>query len=369
MVDLLLDLVSLESPTDVRETQVPVQQRLTDELERRGFAVRHLEGSRTGGHLYARPVERRRGIPGQLLIGHCDTVWPVGTLESMPAQLDGRRVRGPGSFDMKAGLVQGLFAVEALRGLGLQPPATPVWLVNSDEEIGSPESSRWVRLLARHVARAFVLEPAFGLEGYLKTRRKGVSRYRVTVKGVAAHAGLEPTKGSSAIVELANVIQRLHAFTDLERGTTVNVGKVRGGSRPNVVAAEASAEVDVRVTSTGDAEELDRKIRALQPSTEGTEIIVEGGTGVPPMERTARNRSLWEEAVAAAERLGIDLGEFMAGGRSDGNTTSRFTATLDGLGAVGEGAHALHESVNAPALVERAALLAELLMSPVRALR
>jgi glutamate carboxypeptidase len=266
---------------------------------------------------------------------------------------------------MKAGLVQGLFAVEALRELGFEPPATPVWLVNSDEEVGSPESRKWVRLLARHVVRAFVLEPAFGLEGHLKTRRKGVSRYRVTVKGVAAHAGLDPTAGASAIQELADLISRLHALTDHDRGVTVNVGQVRGGSRPNVVAAEASAEVDVRVASTADAEELDEKIRHLAPSTQGTTIVVEGGIGAPPLERTARNRLLWEEAVAAAERLDIELDEFMAGGRSDGNTTSQFTATLDGLGAVGEGAHALHEAVDAGAMAERAALLAELLMSPL----
>lgn len=365
MVALLVELASLESPTDVVETQAPVQRRLTEELEARGFVVRHLSGERTGGHLYARPAERRRGAPGQLLIGHCDTVWPVGTLTSMPVEVEGGRIRGPGSFDMKAGLVQGIFAVQALNALGVDLPATPVWLINSDEEVGSPESSRWIRLLATHVARVFVLEPAFGLDGHLKTRRKGVSRYRVTVRGVAAHAGLDPTRGASAIVELSHVIQELHALTDLEGGTTVNVGKVSGGTRPNVIAAEAAAEVDVRVASTSAAEELDRRIRALEPTTRDTEIIVEGSIGSPPLERTERNRVLWDEAVSAADRIGIELGEFMAGGRSDGNTTSQYTATLDGLGAVGEGAHALHESVIVRSMAERAALLAELLMSPV----
>lgn len=365
MVALLTELASLESPTDVVASQGPVQRRLTAELQRRGFSVRHLSGDRTGGQLYARPEARRHGVPGQLLIGHCDTVWPMGTLASMPVAVEGARIRGPGSFDMKAGLVQGLFAVQALEALDLAPPATPVWLINSDEEVGSPESGRWVRLLARRVARAFVLEPAFGLDGHLKTRRKGVSRYRVTVRGVPAHAGLDPTGGASAIVELSHVIQRLHALTDLEGGTTVNVGKVSGGTRANVIAAEASAEVDVRVVSTEAAEALDRRIRALEPSTDDTEIVVEGGIGAPPLERTERNRALWEAAVAAAERIGIDVDEFMAGGRSDGNTTSQYTATLDGLGAVGEGAHARHESVVIAAMPERAALLAELLMSPL----
>ena len=365
MVDALVELASLESPTDVPETQQAVQRRLTDALERSGFAVRRIPGRRTGGHLYARPSERERGRPGQLLIGHTDTVWPVGTLEAMPVRVDNGHVYGPGTFDMKAGLVQGVFAVEALDRLGLEPPATPVWIINSDEEIGSPESRRWVRLVARNVVRTFVLEPAFGPEGRLKTARKGIARFRVTVRGAPAHAGLDPTAGASAIAELAYLIQRLHALTDMERGTTVNVGTIRGGTRANVVAAEAVAEVDVRVTSLADGEEISRAIRAIEPVTPGTSIHVEGGVGMPPLERTDRNRALWTEARAAGERLGLDLEDFMAGGGSDGNTTSQFTATLDGLGAIGDGAHATHEMVSIDGMVERAALLAELLMLPV----
>jgi glutamate carboxypeptidase len=261
--------------------------------------------------------------------------------------------------------MQGIFALEALNALGLEPPATPVWIINSDEEIGSPESRRWVRLVARNVARTFVLEPAFGPDGKLKTARKGVARFRVTVRGAPAHAGLDPTAGASAISELAHVIQELHALTDLQRGTTVNVGTIRGGTRPNVIAAEATAEVDVRVTTLAEGVEISQAIHALQPRTPGTSIHVEGGVGIPPLERTDRNRALWAEAVAAAERLGIELQEFTSGGGSDGNTTSQFTATLDGLGAVGDGAHALHESVQIDAMVVRGALLAELLMAPL----
>jgi glutamate carboxypeptidase len=283
----------------------------------------------------------------------------------MPVLVEDGHVKGPGTFDMKAGIVQGIFATRAIRELGLEPPATPVWLLNSDEETGSPESRRWMRLLARNVARTFVLEPAFGPEGLLKTARKGVQRYTITVRGRAAHAGLEPTAGASAIGELAHVIHQLHGLTDLVKGTTVNVGTITGGTRPNVIAAEASAEVDVRIMTMEDAEEVDRQIRAIQPSTPGTTIHVEGGRGIPPLEKTARNRALWEAAVEAGTRLGLQLDEFTAGGGSDGNTTSQFTATLDGLGAIGDGAHAIHEGVLIDGMAERAALLAELLMAPL----
>lgn len=365
MVALLVELAGQESPTDVPETQLAVQRRLSDALEARGYVVRKIRGTRTGGHLFARPSSRKKGRPGQLLIGHSDTVWPLGTLSTMPVVVEDGRVRGPGTFDMKSGLVQGLFAVEALQVLGYDPPATPVWFINSDEEIGSPESRRWVRLVARNVVRAFVLEPAFGPRGSVKTARKGVARFTVTVRGKAAHAGLDPTGGASAIQELSHVVHRLHDLTDLGRGTTVNVGVVRGGTRPNVVAAEAEADVDVRFLTLQDAEAVEKAIRALRPRTEGTSLRVRGGLEVPPLEPTPRNRVLWHEALAAAQRLGIELDESTVGGGSDGNTTSQFTATLDGLGPIGDGAHAPHEFVVVQSMVERAALLAELLMAPV----
>jgi glutamate carboxypeptidase len=365
MVDLLVALATLESPTDVPEAQVPVQAVLTRALEERGMRVRKVQGRLTGGLLYARPLRRARGRPAQLLIGHSDTVWPIGTTTIMPVAVEDGLVRGPGTFDMKAGLVQGIFALEALARLGLDPPATPVWIINSDEEIGSPESIRWVRAVARRVARAFVLEPSYGADGRLKTARKGVGRFRVTVRGIPAHAGLDPTAGASAIVEMANVVLRLHALTDIERGTTLNVGTVRGGTRRNVVPAEATAEVDLRVATAEDGAAISRVIHHLQPKTPGTTIHIEGDLATPPLERTPRNRALWHQAAAAGERLGLSLQEYAAGGASDGNTISQFTATLDGLGAIGDGAHARHESVSAAGMPERAALLAELLMAPL----
>jgi glutamate carboxypeptidase len=365
MVEMLVSLVEKESPTDVVASQAAVQSQLSDALCELGFGVRHVPGRETGGHLFAVPEHRERGKPAQLLIGHSDTVWPLGTLETMPVVVENGHVRGPGTFDMKAGIVQGIFALRALRELGHQPPATPVWFINSDEETGSPESKRYVRLIAKHVARAFVLEPALGLVGHLKTARKGVGRFVVRVHGKAAHSGLDPTGGASAIHELMHVVQRLHAITDLERGVTVNVGVVRGGSRVNVIAAEAEAEVDVRILSASDGEAIAETIHAMRALTPGTSLEIEGGIQIPPLERTARNRLLWQAATEAGGRLGMDLTEDISGGGSDGNTTSLYTATLDGLGPRGDGAHANHEHVEIESLVDRAALVAELLMSPV----
>jgi glutamate carboxypeptidase len=365
MVELLVELASLESPTDVPESQAPVQASLTRALEERGMRVRRVAGRLTGGLLYATPRRRVRRRPAQLLIGHSDTVWPIGTLATMPVTVDDGHVRGPGTFDMKAGLVQGIFALEALAALGLEPPATPVWIINSDEEIGSPESARWVRQVARCAARALVLEPSYGPEGRLKTARKGVGRFRVTVRGIPAHAGLEPTAGASAIFEMADVVLRLRALNDPERGTTINVGTIRGGTRRNVVAAEAVADVDLRVATAEEGRAVAEVIHRMQAKTRGTSIHVDGGLATPPLEPTARNRALWCQALLAGQHLGLALQEITAGGASDGNTTSQYTATLDGLGAIGDGAHARHESVSIVAMPERAALLAELLMAPV----
>ena len=365
MVDMLATISSHESPSDVPGSQLAVQDELAKVLQEMGFRIRHIPGRKTGGHLLAVPINRDRNLPVQLLIGHTDTVWPIGTLDSMPVEIENGIIQGPGTFDMKGGIVQGIFALRAIQNLGLECPATPLWFINSDEEIGSPESQRYVRMLSRIAARALILEPGLGEEGKLKTARKGVGRFRILIHGEAAHSGLDPTSGASAIEELANVVQQLHSLTDLERGITVNVGVVQGGTRVNVKAAEAEADVDVRVASRDDGEVVRQTIRGLTPRTEGTTLEVLGGIQVPPLEQTARNRKLWGAALAAARRLGIDLKEGTSGGASDGNTTSQYTATLDGLGALGDGAHALHEHVVINTLPVRAALLAELLLSPV----
>ena len=314
--------------------------------------------------MLARRCEEKGGA-SQLLLGHCDTVWKVGTIKTMPVVLEGDRLRGPGVFDMKGGLTQIVFALNILSGLGLEPKVSPLVLVNSDEEIGSPESKPAIEEASKRVVRAFVAEPGMGLEGRVKTARKGWGRFHFTVTGKAAHAGLDPTGGVSAILEMSHLIQTLHALTDLGRGLTVNVGVVSGGTRSNVIAPEATCEVDVRVLAQSDGLEVEERIRALHPTLAGASLAVEGGFEVPPLERTPRNRALWEAASGAARELGMELEEDVAGGGSDGNTTSRFTATLDGIGPVGDGAHAPHEFLFVDKLVERTALLARLiLLSP-----
>jgi glutamate carboxypeptidase len=362
MISFLMELASMESPSDVPESQLPVQAHLTSALEELGFKVEKTPGRRTGGHLLAKPKNRDPDRPLQLLLGHCDTVWKLGTLETMPVELEGNRLRGPGVFDMKAGLTQMIFALRILRKLKLEPEATPVILINSDEEIGSPESGPAIRQAAQEVIRAFIPEPGMGSEGKLKTLRKGWGRFTIEVKGKAAHAGLDPKGGASAILELSHLIQALHAMTDLDRGLTVNVGVISGGTRSNVIAPEATGEVDVRVLTKEDGEEIEKRIRSLTATVPGTSLEIDGGLLVPPLERTPRNRALYEEAVGVAQELGLELDEDMAGGGSDGNTTSQFTATLDGLGAVGDGAHAPHEFLFVDKQVERCALLARLLL-------
>jgi glutamate carboxypeptidase len=364
MVALVQEFVALESPSTVPESQLPVLQLLTDTLQHCSYDAHRIPGRQTGGHVLARPHQRRRQHPIQLLLGHCDTVWPVGTLKDMPLELGEGIMRGPGVYDMKAGIVQMLYALRALQTLHLEPTVTPVVFINSDEEIGSRESTRHIRRLARIADRAFVLEPSLGLEGKLKIARKGVGNFTVTVKGKAAHAGLNPDSGASAILELSYVIQQLFALNDPANGVTVNVGMIDGGLRPNVVAPESRAMVDVRILTREDAYRVEERIRQLQARTPGVTLEITGQIGRLPMEPTLRNTALWEQAQTLGRFLPLEVEGGVAGGASDGNTTSLLTATLDGLGAVGDGAHARHEFIYFPQMVERAAFLALLLLAP-----
>lgn len=364
MIQLLKQLVLVESPSLAPEAQAPVFDVLASRLEAIGYATRRIPGRQTGGMLLARPAQRPRCAPAQVMIGHTDTVWPQGTLDSMPLLIDGNRMAGPGVYDMKSGLVQTIFALQAIHDLALQPSVTPLVFMNSDEEIGSSESSRHISRLAQVVERAFILEPALGLDGRLKTGRKGVMRFDVTVVGKAAHAGLAPQEGVSAILELSHVIQALFALNDFARGVTVNVGVAAGGTRPNVVAAQATAQVDVRVPTAADGQRVVEAILALSPTLPGASVHVRELRVTPPLELTPRNQQLWRMALDLGRLLGLTLDHGMAGGASDGNTTSQFTATLDGLGAIGDGAHARHEFIFTDKLVERTALLALLLLAP-----
>jgi glutamate carboxypeptidase len=366
MCDVLAQLASAESPSQDAEAQREAFALLARPLEELGFAVRPVRGSGVGDHLYARPRDRTYGGPLQLLVGHLDTVWPLGTATSMPVRVVEGRLYGPGVFDMKGGLVQMLFALRVLAELDVQPAATPVVFIGSDEELGSLDSKRHLVRLARAAARVFVLEPAFGPSGKLKTERKGVGRYTLEISGRAAHAGVSPERGVSAILELSYQIQRLFSLNDPESGITVNVGAIDGGLRPNVVAPTASAVVDVRVRSEEDGRKVEAAIRALEPMQEDATIRVTGSMGRPPMLPTARNHALWLAAKRVGAELGLALDEARVGGASDGNLTSLHAATLDGLGPIGDGAHAEHEHVEVARLPERAALLALLLTEPIR---
>ena len=363
-VDLVGRLARVESPTDDGLSQAGVHAVLRPAFEALGFDVRTVRSRSTGDHFLARPRTRRSGAPCQLLVGHTDTVWPLGTLASMPVQAIDGRLHGPGTLDMKGGVTSIVFALRALAALDLRPGVTPLVFLNADEEIGSPDSKRWVRRLSRLACRALVVEPPMGPEGLIKTARKGVGRYEITIRGRAAHAGLEPEAGASAILELGHLVRRLDGLNDPDRGTTVNVGVVAGGTRPNVVAAMARASVDTRFTSLDAGERLGRAIAALEPTVPGTSLEVSGDVGVPPLERTPRNRRLWLRARELGSSLGLELDETLVGGGSDGNTTSLHTATLDGLGCVGDGAHATHEHIVIDRSLERCALLALLMLEP-----
>ena len=373
----LEELVVHESPSLVPEAQEPIFELIGEALDEIGYEIRRIPGNESGGQLLAAPSGRDFGgvdltastpdsvslSPVQLLIGHCDTVWPIGTLKKMPVRIDDSIMRGPGVFDMKAGLAQTIFALQALHRLDLEPALLPLVFINSDEEIGSNESSANIVRLAQFASRVFVMEPALGLSGKLKTGRKGVSQFVVNVTGKAAHAGLDPEAGASAILELSHQIQRLFDLNDPLRGVSVNVGIIGGGLRPNVIAPESQAIVDVRVPDSIEAERITAAIHGLEPATKGVSLKVEKSLERAPLERTPRNQALWQLALEAARDLDLEIEQGVAGGGSDGNLTSPFAATLDGLGAVGDGAHANHECINVAKSVERCALLAMLIMA------
>ncbi|HYW87135.1 MAG TPA: M20 family metallopeptidase [Chloroflexota bacterium] len=353
MISLLQRLVEIESPSDDRAG-----------LDRFADALRDLFGSAEehstdqGRHLLLEaPGDDKQHA---VALCHYDTVWPKGTLERIPFSVDEQGVaRGPGCFDMKAGIVVLYYALGAVRQRLKRPLRV---LFTCDEEVGSPTSRALIEDTARGASVAYVLEsPLPG--GTLKTARKGTGDYLVRIQGRAAHAGVEPQKGISATHELAHQIMALHALNDYERGTTVNVGVVHAGTRPNVVAAEAEALVDVRVSTLAEADRLDAAIRSLAPLLAGAQLEITGGLNRPPMERSAAMAELFRRAQAIAASMGVELQEGSTGGGSDGNFTAAIgVPTLDGLGAEGEGAHAAHEHVLTDSLPRRAALLAGLLV-------
>ncbi|WP_260703195.1 M20 family metallopeptidase [Edaphobacter flagellatus] len=299
-----------------------------------------------------------------LLLSHLDTVWPHGTLRSMPWREDAGKIYGPGTLDMKAGVVMALTAISVLQKLSLlRRPVT--LLINSEEEVGSPISRPITEKLARESSAVFVLEPAQILDSKtaaLKTSRKGIGNYRVHVTGIGAHSGVDFQRGHSAVLELARQIEKIAAFTDLRRGLTVNPGVIAGGTRSNVIAAEAYVEIDVRIARASDAQKVDRFFSSLKPFDKACKLTVTGGINRPPMERKPGTVALFKQAKKLAAELGFPLEEAGTGGGSDGNFTAALgIPTLDGMGAVGTGAHAAHEHIEIQHLAPRTALLAAMI--------
>jgi glutamate carboxypeptidase len=362
MLETLREVTLLESPSLEKEPADRCCEFLAEKWLRHGTIVQVLKQKHRGDHLRVvwRPPAGR--AKSQLLVlGHYDTVYPTGTLANMPFRISAGKAYGPGTFDMKAGIVQALFALEVLRELRAPVQKSLVFLWTSDEEIGSESSRKLIEDEARRSDAVFVLEPSLGPRGLLKTSRKGVGEAELIVHGRASHAGLAPEKGVNAVHELAAQIARLEKWNDLRRGVTINADIVSGGSRANVIADRAQATLDLRAWRHADMRALEKRLHSLKPVHRGAKLEIRGGFDRPPLERK-HSAALFARAKAIARELGFPLGEAAAGGGSDGNFTAALgIPTLDGLGAVGDGAHATYEHIIVNAMPQRAALLAALL--------
>ena len=362
LLDLTRQLVLAESPSDQKPTVDACVALAAARAKTLDGRVKLHKQKSFGDILEARFASKSgsKASAGRvLLLGHLDTVWPIGTLKSMPCRVAEGRLRGPGSLDMKAGVAMAFTAVELLLEAG-ELNREIILLLNSDEEVGSPVSRPITESIASQCEAVYVLEPAQGLA--YKTARKGTGDWRIDIRGIAAHAGVDFVKGASAIRELARVVETVSGWTNLKRGLTVSVGVAGGGTKTNVIPAEAWAEVDVRIARNADGARIERKFARLKAADKRCSLTVTGGINRPPMERTRGTVRLFERARSLAAEIGLDLKEAATGGASDGNFTSALgVPTLDGMGAVGEGAHARHESILLEHLAPRTALLAAML--------
>jgi glutamate carboxypeptidase len=363
LADILSDLrafVEAESPTVDKAGCDRAAANLADRFQQYTNATIHWHRQiEFGDHFEARIGGGPRQI---LLLGHTDTVWPIGTVARLPCRLDGDFITGPGCYDMKYGSIQALWALRALREGHAGEGKTFIFIGNSDEEVGSPTSRHVIEAVARRSECVLVLEPSLAPNGAVKLWRKGSGRYRLEVWGLASHSGADPDKGRSAIRELARQIVDLDGIVDAERGTTVNVGTVRGGTRANVVPASAECEIDIRFRTMEEAHRAEGRILRRPTFIEGTTVRVEGAINAPPMEETVASRRLYELAKRLAAEEGFELPAGGTGGGSDGNRTAALgIPTLDGLGAVGDGAHADHERVRVSTIAARVAWFARLL--------
>jgi len=363
IIDTIQQLVEIESPSDVKAAVDRLGTVLASRFSELGGKVKVHRAEKFGNHLEVRFGSRIRDEKPVLLLGHMDTVYPIGTISKMPFRVAKGRVRGPGVLDMKGGIALMLHVLEALlKWSGRKLPRPLIVFLASDEEVGSESSRAITEKLAQESKAVLVLEPAASLKGALKTARKGVGDYELRVSGKAAHSGLDFERGQSAVIELAHQILEISKLVDPQRGITLNVGKISGGTRVNVVPAEASASIDVRIAKKEDAAEVERKLKALRPVNPNCKLQLTGGMNRPPMERSRAVATLYEKAISVAKQLGCALDEAAVGGGSDGNFTAALgIPTLDGLGAVGEGAHAEDESILISELPRRAALLAGLI--------
>lgn len=361
LIQLLKQMVECESPSGDAQAISRFGDLLAGSVEGIG-TVRRIDGGAYGPHLLCEfdlPGKKKSGRV--LALGHSDTVWPMGTLQSMPWRESDGRLWGPGVLDMKSGLAFWIYAMRALHDLDIPVKPKVALLVVSDEEVGSHSSRQVTEKEARKSGTVLVLEPGTGLEGKLKTARKGVGGYALKVHGVSSHAGVDFAAGASAINELAAQIARVQTFSDPKKGITVNVGVISGGTRTNVVAAEAEAGIDYRIPRLKDFATLERKFRSLKPTDKRCRLELSGELNRPPMERTLAIADLFRTAKTLAKDLGVSLEESSTGGGSDGNFTAALgIRTLDGLGGVGEGAHARHESILVDRIADRTALLAKL---------
>lgn len=358
LVQTVREFVEIESPSDNKQAGDRMGAVLAGRFESLGGRAKIHRTEDYADNLQI-DFPGREGSKPVLLLGHFDTVYPLGTLSNMPCRIVDGSLHGPGVLDMKSGIALMMSAIEALKSWhGILPRPVTVFLV-SDEEVGSSSSRKITEDLARQSAGVLVLEPAAGLRGAVKTARKGVGEYKLTVQGVAAHAGLDPGKGHSAILELSRQINAISKLSDLRHGISVNPGVIRGGTRTNVIAAEASVEIDVRIKEGKQAKALDRKLRGLKPFDKHCKLHIEGGINRLPMERTEGVAALYRKAQHIAKDISWKLEEAAVGGGSDGNFTAGLgIPTLDGLGGVGEGAHAVHEYIVISELPRRALLLA-----------
>jgi glutamate carboxypeptidase len=363
IVDTIRRLVEIESPSDSKQAVDRISAFVAEEFAALGGRAQFHRVTDFGNHLQV-DFEGETQQKPVLLLGHYDTVYPTGSLATMPCRIGNGRLWGPGVLDMKSGIALMLYAIQGLQEWNGRLPRPVTVLLVSDEEVGSNSSRAITENLAKQSSAVLVLEPSYGPKGAVKTARKGVGEYTLKVSGVASHSGLDFEKGQSAIVELAQQIGAISKLVDLKRGLTLNVGLVQGGTRVNVVAAEATASLDVRIARMKDAAGIDRRLRSLKPFNRKCKLAVTGGINRPPLERNAGVAMLYNKATVIAKELGWKLSEAAVGGGSDGNFTAGLgIPTLDGLGGVGDGAHAVHEFIVVSELPRRAALLAGLIES------